>query len=151
MSGTHRARFFWFKSRCFASKNHRWGVGPIETSDSDARPAYLHARNHRWGLGPPESCNSSPKVAVVQAQNHRWRLEHTETWYSCSKHAVMSAQYHTLGLWPIQTCRSGPKVAVLHAKTSSEVCDPQILVIMVLKSLFCMQKPQVRSLTHRDF
>ena len=52
----------------------------------------------------------------------------------------MSAQYHTLGLGHIQTCRSGPKVAVFHAKTSSEACDPQRLVILVLKSLFCIHK-----------
>ena len=44
----------------------------------------------------------------------------------------MSGQYYTLGLGPIQTCMSSPKDAVLHAKTSSEVCDPQILVIPVL-------------------
>ena len=52
----------------------------------------------------------------------------------------MSAQFHTLGQGPIQTCRSGPKVAVLHAKSSSEVCDPQRLVFLVLKSLFFMHK-----------
>ena len=53
----------------------------------------------------------------------------------------MSTQYLTLGLGSIQTCRSGPKVAVLHEKTSSEVCDPQRLVIPVLKLLFFMHKP----------
>ena len=35
---------------------------------------------------------------------------------------------------------SGPEGAVLHAKTTGGVLDPQILVILVLKSLFCMQK-----------
>ena len=52
----------------------------------------------------------------------------------------MCVQYHTLGLGHIHTCKSGPKVAVLHAKTSSEVCDPQRLVIPVLKAMFCMHK-----------
>ena len=52
----------------------------------------------------------------------------------------MSVQYQTLGLGHIQSCRSGPKVTVLHAKSSSEVCDPQRLVNLVLKSLFFMHK-----------
>ena len=52
----------------------------------------------------------------------------------------MNAENPTLGLGPIQTCSSGPKVAVLHAKTSSEVCEPQRLLIPVLKLLFCMNK-----------
>ena len=41
---------------------------------------------------------------------------------------------------PIETCYSGPEVAVLHAKTTGGVLDPQRLVILVLKSLFCMHK-----------
>ena len=28
MSGTHRDLLFWSRSRCFACKNHRWGLGP---------------------------------------------------------------------------------------------------------------------------
>ena len=60
----------------------------------------------------------------------------------------MSAQFHTLRQGPIQTCRSGPKGTVLHAKTSSEVYDPQRLVILVLKSLFCMQKKHRLWLEH---
>ena len=43
-------------------------------------------------------------------------------------------------LGPIETCYSGPEVAVLHAKTTGGVLDPQRLVILVLKSLFCMHK-----------
>ena len=41
---------------------------------------------------------------------------------------------------PIETWISGPKGAVLHAKTTGGVLDPQRLVILVLKSLFCMHK-----------
>ena len=44
------------------------------------------------------------------------------------------------GLGPIETCYSGPEGAVLHAKTTGDVFDPQRLVILVLKSLFCMHK-----------
>ena len=40
----------------------------------------------------------------------------------------------------IETCYSGPGVAVLHEKSTGGVLDPQKLVILVLKSLFCMHK-----------
>ena len=40
-------------------------MGPLETSDSDANHAVLHAQNDRWGLQPIETCNSAPKVAVL--------------------------------------------------------------------------------------
>ena len=35
------------KSRCFQSKNHRWGLEPLDTSKSDARYAILQPQNHR--------------------------------------------------------------------------------------------------------
>ena len=54
--------------RCLACKNHRWGLGHIETSDSDAKPAVLHAQNDRWSLGPIEICYSGPKLAVLHAK-----------------------------------------------------------------------------------
>ena len=150
MSGTHRALLFGSKSRCFASKNHRWGLGPIETKFSDANHPVLQAQNDRWGLGPIDTCYSDANHAVLQAHNDR----------SCLGH--------------IETCHSGPEVAVLHAKATSGVLDPPgppILVlkalfcmhkttgkgwnkyslfILVLKSLFCIQKPQMRAGTHRD-
>ena len=75
-------------------------------------------------MGPIETINS---VAVVNAQNHRRELG------------------------PIETCNSGAKVAALNAKKNiGEVCDPWRVVILVLKSLFCMQKPQMMAGTHRD-
>ena len=55
-------------SRCFTCKNHRWGLAPIETSNSDANNAGLHSQNDRWGLGPIETCNSAPKVTVLNAK-----------------------------------------------------------------------------------
>ena len=62
--GTHRDLEFWFKTHCFACKNHRLGLGPIETSYSDARHAVLHAENRRCGLEPLETCKFGLKVAV---------------------------------------------------------------------------------------
>ena len=43
----------------------------METSNSDANHAVLHAQNNRRGLGPKETINSGHNVTVVNAQNHR--------------------------------------------------------------------------------
>ena len=53
---------------------------------------------------------------------------------------MVHAQNDRSSLGPIETCYSGPEGAVLHAKTTGEVFDPQKLVILVLKSPFCMHK-----------
>ena len=92
MSGTHRALLFRSISRCFASKNHRWGLEPIEPSDSGANHTVVHAQNERSCLGP------------------------------------------------LETCYSGPEFAVLHAETTGGVLNPQALVILMLGTLFCIQK-----------
>ena len=140
MSGTHRDLLFWSRSRCFACKNHRWSLGPTDTSNSDARHAVLHAENHRWGLGPIDTSNCGHKVAVLNAQYYRWRLEPIEPSISGANHAVVHAQNDRACLGPIETCYSGPEVAVLHAKSTGVVLDPLRLVILVLKSLFCLHK-----------
>ena len=59
---------------------------------------------------------------------------------SGANHVVVHAQNERSCLGPIETCYSGPEFAVLHAKTTDWVLDPQRLVILVLKSLFCMHK-----------
>ena len=68
MSGTDRDLFFRSKSRSIASKNHTWGLGTMETSNSDATHAALQAQNGRWNLGPIEICYSGPKVAILHAK-----------------------------------------------------------------------------------
>ena len=40
----------------------------METSNSDAKYAVLHAQNDRLCLGPIETCYSAPKVAVLHAK-----------------------------------------------------------------------------------
>ena len=40
----------------------------METSNSCANHAVLHAQITRRSLGPIESCNSDPKVAVLHAK-----------------------------------------------------------------------------------
>ena len=57
-----------------------------------------------------------------------------------ANHAVVNATNDWSCLGPIETCYSGPEVAVLLAKITGGVLDPQRLVILVLKSLFCMHK-----------
>ena len=102
--------------RCFEYENHRWGLGPLETSNSDTNHAVLRAQNDRWGLGQIETSYSDAKHALVHAQNDR----------SC--------------LGYIETCYSDPEGTVLHAKTAGGVLDAQKLVFLVLKALFCMHK-----------
>ena len=43
-------------------------MGPIETSNSDAKYAVLQAQNDMWVLGPIETCNSAPKVSLLHAK-----------------------------------------------------------------------------------
>ena len=88
------------QSRCFACENNRWGLVPMETSNSYVNHVVLHAQNDRWELGPIETCNSGAKGAVLIAKNHSWSLG------------------------PIETCNYEPKVAVLHAKPTEEGWDP---------------------------
>ena len=68
MSGTNRVLLFWSRSRCFAWKNHRWGLGPTETCNSAPKVAVLHVQKHRRGMEPIETCYSGPKVAVLHAK-----------------------------------------------------------------------------------
>ena len=50
----------------------------------------------------------------------------------------------------METSDSDANHAVLHAKTTEEGWDPYTLVSLVLKSLDCIQKPQMEAGTHRD-
>ena len=47
----------------------------METSNSGANHAVLHAQNERRGLGAIETTNSGDNVVVVNAQGHRWVWE----------------------------------------------------------------------------
>ena len=126
--------------RSLACKNHRWGLGHIETSFSGANLSVLHAQNDRLCLGLIETCYSGPEVAVLHAKTTCGILElqrlvilvlkslfcmHKTTgegwnqyslYNSCAKHAAMCAQNHRWVLGPIETFKSGHKVAVLHEK-----------------------------------
>ena len=140
MSGTHRDLLFWSKSRCFASKNDRWGLELIEFSISDARHAVLHAQNHRWRLGPIETCNSDPNVTLLNAQNHRWGQKPIETSDSVANHAVVHAQNDRWGLVPIETCILVQKSLFCMHKTTDLGWNPYRLVILVQITLFSMHK-----------
>ena len=73
-----------------------------------------------------DTCNFGLKVAVLNEQNHRWGMEPIETSNSGANHAVLYAQNDRWGLVPIETC------------------------MLVQKSLFCMQNPQMSAGTNRD-
>ena len=150
MSGTHRDLWFLSQRRCFAWKNHRWGLRPIETCNSGANHDDLHAQSDKWGLRPIETYNSVPKVAVLHAQNNRWGKRPIETSNSGANHAVLHAQNDRWGPGPIETCNSDAMHAVVHAKTTGHVWYPLRLVILFQMTLFGMEKPQVESGTHRD-
>ena len=40
----------------------------------------------------------------------------------------------------METCCSGPKVTLMHPKTTGEGWDPERLVFLMLRTLFCMHK-----------
>ena len=46
-------------------------VGPVKTSNSDAKVAGLNAQNLRCRLGPIETSNSDANDVVLHAQNDR--------------------------------------------------------------------------------
>ena len=140
MSGTHRDLFFWSKSRNFVWKNHRWGLGSKETSDAGARYAVLHSENHRWGVRPIDTFNFGPKVAILNVRSHRWGLETKETSFSCANYALLHAQNDRWCLGHIEICSFGPKAAILHEKNTDEGSDQYKQVILVLGTLFWMQK-----------
>ena len=50
----------------------------------------------------------------------------------------------------METSNSGANHAVLMHKTTGKVWDRWRLVFLALKSMFCMQKPQMRAGHHRD-
>ena len=63
-----------------------------------------------------------------------------DTRFFGANHAVFYAQSDKWGLGPIDTINPGHNVALWMHKTTDEGCDPQRLVILMLKSLFWMQK-----------
>ena len=48
---TYRDLLFWSKSRSFASKNHRWGLGHVETSISGANHAVFACTKRQVRFG----------------------------------------------------------------------------------------------------
>ena len=178
MSGTHRDLFFLSKSRSIASKNHTWGLEPMETSNSwcYSRSQLCSAQNGRWNLGHIEICYSGPKVRCFACKNHRWGLGHIGTSDSGANHAVFHAQNDRLCLGLTETCYSGPKVAAIaskthtwvlgHIDTSNSDANHAVLhaqnhrwgsgthidlAILVQKHVvMCMLKVQMRTGTHTD-
>ena len=49
----------------FCMQKPQLRAGTIETSNSDAKQAVVHAQNDRSCLGPTETCKSGPKVTIL--------------------------------------------------------------------------------------
>ena len=73
-----------------------------------------------------------------------------DTSKSGSNHAVLHAKNDRLCRGPRETSIYGANHADLHAQMTGEVWVPNRFVILLQKSLFCMQKPQKRAGTHKD-
>ena len=65
---THRDLYSGRNVAVLNAQNHRWGLEPMETSNSDADHAVFLAQNDRWGPAHIEICNSAPIVAVLHAK-----------------------------------------------------------------------------------
>ena len=106
------------------AQNHRLRLGALGKRHSGSKHAVLHSQINRRNLGPIETSNSDAKVSVLNAQNHRCRLGAIGKRHSGSKHAVLHSQINRRRLGPIETCNSGAKVVVLNAKNIGDVWDP---------------------------
>ena len=73
-----------------------------------------------------------------------------ETSKSGANHAVLNSQNDRLYLGSRETSFMVLITLIYMHKTTGEVWVPYRLVILLQKSLFCMQKPQKRAGTHRD-
>ena len=158
---------------CFASKIHRWGLGPIETSNSGSNHAVactkwqvmsgiyrdllfrsksrcFASKNYRKGLRPIESCNSGANHDDLHTQSDRWGVGPIETYNSVPKDAVLQSKSTDEGgdSWTLVILMLST-LLYIHKKTG-HVWDPSRRVILVQKSMFYMEKAQVGSWTHRD-
>ena len=140
LSGTHRDLLFGSKSRCFACKSRRLGLGPIETSNSDARQAVFHAGNHGWFLGPIQTCNFCPKCTGLDAKtsDEGW------VWWRLVFHVLKSlfCMHKTAGEgWnPYRLFILVLSTLLCVLKTIEEVWEPYRIVSLFIKSLFWMKK-----------
>ena len=80
------------------------------------------------------------KMRCFQCKNRRWRLRLIETSISGDNHSVLHVQNDRSCLVLIETCYFVPKVAVLLTESTGGDLDQQRLLILVLKSRFCMHK-----------
>ena len=137
MFGTHRDLLFGSKSRCFASKNHRWGLASVETTLSTL--LYTHnTTGGAWNQYSHFILVLSTLLCVLKTTDEvvdQYRLIsqvlkslfciHNTTGEAWNQYSLFILVLNTL-------------LCVL--KTTDEVWDQYRLVSLVLKSLFCMHK-----------
>ena len=149
-SGIHRDLSFWSKSRCFACKSHRWGLGRIETNNSDAKHAVVHAQNDKSCHGPIETCHSRPEVTVLHAKCTGGVLDPQRPVFLVLKsrfcmHNTAGEDWNPYGLDILVL-----STLLCMLKTTVEVWDPYRLVLLVQSRCFACTKPQMIVGTHRD-
>ena len=112
------------KRRCFQSKNHRWGLEPIETSKSDAGHAVVQAQNHR--IISLYGSQTSPVVLCMQYSVISTRItclfgsQPLSIFFAC-KTATIGAELQ------ISMC-AGPHLSFCARKTAWSA--PELLVSM---------------------
>ena len=149
-SGTHRDSIFCPKSRCFAFKTHRWGLGPLETSISDVNQAVLHVQNDRWSQGPIQAFNAAPKVALLHAKatDESWdqyrlvSLVLKSLFCIEKKKQIMAGTHIDLSFWCKSRCFACTKRQVMSG-THRDLLFPS------KSRCFECTKPHVRAGTHR--
>ena len=140
MSGNCRDLLFWSKGRCFATKIHRWGLGPIAVSNSDTRHAMTNAQNHRWGLEPIETSISGANHAVLLCTKWQVRSGTLRDLYTGTKVAVFYPKTTREGWNPYSPFILALSTLPCVFKITDEVRDSYRLVSLVLKSLICMKR-----------
>ena len=170
-SGTHRDIQFCTKRRCFAVKIHRWGRGPIENGNSDAKHAVVHSESDRSCLVPLETGYSGPKVTVLHTKStggvldpQRLLILVLKSRFCLNKTTDEGWNPYGLDIFVLSTllcvlkttdegwdpCYSGANHAVLHEQNDRWCLGPIEICYLSPKPLFCMKKPQMRAGTHRD-
>ena len=151
---------------------HRWGLSPTETCNSGLKSQFCMHKATGEGWNPytldivvlstliyvhksTDEVWDTLRLVILMHNSLFWMHKNTdEGWdpyrlvYFGYKAVVLIAQNHWWGMRPIETSNSGAKHTVCMHKTTGEVWEPLRLVILFLKSLFCMQKTQMRAGTN---
>ena len=117
----------------FCNQNHRWGRGPIEPGDSDAKHAVLLAQNDRSYLEPIETYYPGPEGTVLHAKTTGgdWDPQRLVILVLKSLFWMHKTTGEGWNPYSLDTLVLSTLLCVL--KTTDEVWDPYKLIRIVLK------------------